>query len=384
MIDVKYKYNCCGCKGCLNICAKGAITFKCDSEGFYYPHIEKEKCTNCGLCNSVCPFENNHFEEKEIDAYACYNKDTFIRKNSSSGGIFHLLAQSILNRGGYVFGAAFDDKYNVIHIGVNNKDELIKLRGSKYVQSDLGNVYKDIENLLKKGIEVLFTGTPCQVDALKFFLRKDYNNLYTQDVICHGVPSQQLWHKYLNEIVKDSNILNISFRDKKISWEEFCMTIETDKLYYSKKFMDDPYMMAFMQNISLRPSCYKCKSKSKFRTSDITLADFWGIDKMNYNIKDKDNGVSLMLINSPKGKTMFENIKEYIFYNKVDFELGIKENTMLFQSVKENPSRKKFLSAIKNRSIQQSIQFANKPNLYIKFKIFIYNILKILFKKSNT
>ena len=198
MINIKDKSKCCGCSGCMNICPKNAIIMKEDKNGFKYPIVDKEKCINCGLCEKVCPILNNKKEQqKEIKAYACYNKNIEERLKSSSGGIFILLAKEILKRNGIVFGAAFDENFNVKHISIDNEKDIEKLMGSKYVQSNMGKVYKEVKEFLENGKYILFSGTPCQIEGLKKFLKKDYDKLYTQDIICHGVPSPKIWQMYL-------------------------------------------------------------------------------------------------------------------------------------------------------------------------------------------
>ena len=204
MIKISHKKDCCGCGACVQRCPKHCIAMQEDKEGFLYPVINKTKCTNCGLCEKVCPVINQGHCNNPIKTYAAINPKNDVRIASSSGGVFTVLAEDIINSNGVVFGAAFNNEWNVEHTCVENIKDLEKLRGSKYVQSNIGNSYQEAESFLKEGREVLFSGTPCQIAALKLFLRKEYKNLTTVDFVCHGVPSPAVWRKYLHETIKKS------------------------------------------------------------------------------------------------------------------------------------------------------------------------------------
>ena len=343
MIKIEKKEECCGCSACYNICPKNAIHMQEDEKGFKYPVIDKEKCINCGLCQKVCPIINNNNIANNPQAYACYCKDEDIRIKSSSGGIFTLLATYILFNSGVVYGVALDSEFNVKHIRIDSIEKLENLRGSKYVQSNIGDTYKEVKKLLDDDIKVLFTGTPCQIEGLKCFLQKDYENLYTQDLICHGVPSPKVWRKYL-EYQKNKNseiIKSISFRNKDRSWTLFGMKITFDSGVYSKDLGHDLFMQMFLQNICLRDSCYACKFKKYNRISDITLADFWGINHIMPEMND-DKGTSLVIVNSEKGKRLFEEIKDSIVYETANLDDALKYNPSMIESVKVNNKRESF------------------------------------------
>ena len=238
MKEVIEKNRCCGCHACFNICPKGAISMKEDKYGFKYPIIDKDKCINCDMCKKVCPvFNKQNNNNHKIESYAAYNKDISERMSSSSGGLFILLAKEIIKRKGVVFGAAFDEKFNVIHACVEDKKGLNSFKGSKYTQSTIGDTYRKVKHFLEKGRYVLFSGTPCQVEGLKTYLMKDYEKLYTQDIICHGVPSPLLFRKYLNDKEEEYNdrITNISFRDKEVSWNNYRIKISFKKKTYKKR-----------------------------------------------------------------------------------------------------------------------------------------------------
>ena len=220
MLEIINKSNCCGCHACYNACPQNAIIMRKDELGFRYPVIDQEKCIECGLCKKVCPVLNKKKINNQPIAYACINKNDNVRRESSSGGIFTLIAEKILDLNGVVFGAQFDEKLNVSHAYVENKEDLYKLRKSKYVQSDIKDSYKKAKEFLDDDRFVLFTGTPCQVEGLYSYLRKDYNKLYTQDIICHGVPSPAVWKKYKEDVEKQKHmkVVNMNFRDKSNGW----------------------------------------------------------------------------------------------------------------------------------------------------------------------
>lgn len=219
MISIDDKSRCCGCSACMNICPNNAIKMKIDNKGFKYPIVDDEKCVNCGLCDKVCPY-NNEYTKKEIYnksvAYGGWNNNDEIRKNSTSGGIFSAISKYVLDNNGLICGAIYDDNLKVIHEIVDNIENLKKINGSKYVQSDMKDNFKKIKKYLEDGKLVLFSGTPCQVSGLNSFLGKEYENLYTCDIVCHGVPSPKVFEKYKKELekAKNSEIININFRDK--------------------------------------------------------------------------------------------------------------------------------------------------------------------------
>lgn len=345
MIDIEDKSKCCGCHGCYNICPQNAIEMIPDEKGFWYPKVDKEKCINCGLCDKICPILNKTEIKNEPQVFAAYNKDEKTRKESSSGGVFTLLAEKILEKNGVVFGARFDGDFNVIHDFVEKKEDLEVFRGSKYVQSKIGDTYRKAEGFLKDNRPVLFTGTPCQIEGLKTFLRKDYENLYTQDLICHGVPSPKVWRKYLDfrEKRDASHPVRINFRQKDNGWNLYALLLQynNNNNVYKTNHHDDLFMQTFLQNVCLRESCYDCSFKSKHRKSDITLADFWGIDQILPEMND-DKGTSLVIINSEKGQKLFEKVQENLVVKEVDFETSIQFNQSMFKSENPHKNRNKF------------------------------------------
>lgn len=378
MIEIKEKKDCCGCNACYNICPKNAIEMKEDEKGFRYPVIDKQKCIQCDLCSKVCPISINKKIENNPIAYACYCKDEKIRINSSSGGMFTLIASQIISECGLVYGASFDEKFNIKHIKVDKIDDLQKLRGSKYVQSDIGNTFKEVKKYLDENRKVLFTGTPCQIEGLKCFLQKDYENLYLQDIICHGVPSPKVWNKYKqyrkNKDKEEPNKIN--FRNKKDGWSRYCLLFDYKSREYKNTPSKDLYLQMFLQDLSLRDSCYDCKFKKFNRLSDITLADFWGIDNILPEMND-NKGTSLLIINSTKGQKLFDKIKEETIFKEVNLKEAIKYNPSMIHSVKYNAKRDSFFEELDNTSFDKiAKKYLKKANFFKKFIIKLLSIIK--------
>ncbi len=305
------KDKCYGCNACYNICPVEAIEMVADEEGFLYPNINTEKCTNCGLCKKVCPSLNKsekfNTNTNSPKCYAVMASDE-IRTNSTSGGAFSLFANWILEQGGYVCGAAFDDNGKVEHIIINYKEELNKLQSSKYVQSDMNYIHKQLKTLLNEGKIVLFSGTPCQVAGVNNFIGKN-DNLYTIDLICHGVPSPLVWMKYLKETIGDEKFIYTKFREKILPYGNNHLITYTDKNIYSFYQRQDSYLKAFHYNMILRPSCHKCAFTTVKRNGDISIGDFWGIDNIDKSFNDT-KGTSLVLINSKNGKNLFKAVQK--------------------------------------------------------------------------
>ena len=344
MIILIQKKECTGCSACYNICPKNAIEMIEDKKGFKYPNIDKEKCDNCKLCQKVCPILNSNIVNNIPRAYAVINNNEITRNQSSSGGVFSLLAEYIIDNNGVVFGAAFDENWKVKHYYKKKKKDIEKFRGSKYLQSTIGNTYKLAKEFLKIEKKVLFTGTPCQIEGLKSYLMKDYENLYTLDIICHGVPSPKVHDKYLEyqkNKFKTTKINKIEHRNKENGWKDFNLKIEFDKKTYKESHQNDLFMQFFLKNTILRDSCYNCHFKKKNRISDITLADFWGIENVMPDMDD-GKGTSLVIVNSKKGQELLENIKDKIQCKKVDFETAIKYNPSMTKSVKKDKKSDKF------------------------------------------
>lgn len=379
MIEIKDKSLCSGCSACKNICPKNAIEMLEDECGFKYPKINKELCINCGLCNKVCPILNKKIGENNPKCYACYNKDEKTRMNSSSGGIFSLIATEILNRDGVVFGAAFNNDFSLSHQYIEKIDELDKLRTSKYLQSNIGDSYKQVKKFLNEDRYVLFTGTPCQIEGLISYLGKTYDKLYTQDIICHGVPSPKVWEKYLKyrEKIDKEKPKKINFRDKKQEgWKMFSLSFKYKETEYSKNQKQDLYMKAFLKDVCLRDSCYNCSFRKKQRLSDITLADYWGIEKIHPELDD-NKGTSLVLVNSNKGKELYSAINKLIISKEVTIEDAIKSNKALIKSPNYNRYRDAFFKNLDKKEFDILVKkYVPKTSLKQKIKRKIKTLLK--------
>ena len=384
MIDIKEKNKCCGCYACFNKCPTNAIEMKKDEKGFSYPIVNKEKCVNCGLCEKACPILKKEKEKKnDKKAYACINKNDNIRNQSSSGGIFTLLAEEIIKKGGVVFGATFNEKFEVMHDCAEGIEDLVKFRGSKYVQSSINSTYQKAKEFLESDKYVLFTGTPCQIEGLKSYLDKEYDKLYTQDIICHGVPSATVWNKYLEyrEKRKNSKIKKVEFRNKEKGWHLYNLRIsyENDEVY-ERNQRDDIFMKAFLRNTILRDSCYQCYFKKINRMSDITLADFWGIEKVLPEMDD-NKGVSLVITNTKKGEELLEKITSNIISKEIKLEDAIKFNKSFTESAPMDKNREKFFENLDKIDFEKLVKkYTNKPNILIrvvrKMKSLIAKIIK--------
>ena len=357
---------CTGCRACEKLCPKSAITMIENKKGFLYPQVDYKKCIKCGLCKTKCPI-NNIEEKNDIKAYAAFNRDEEIRKKSSSGGLFTLFAEYIIENGGAVFGASFDKDFKVEHIKVERKEELDKLRGSKYVQSDTKNTYKEAKELLENGRLVYYSGTPCQVEGLYSYIGKEYDNLITQDIICHGVPSPKIWESYLK--YKNRSIEKVNFRSKENStWENYEISFKYNDGEESINHDQDIYMKLFLKDAILRESCYNCSFKKKNRESDITLADFWGIDKVVHNFNDQ-KGVSLLILNSKKGQRLKDMILEKLVLEEIELDNAIKYNKSMIRSVKKHKKSQDIFEKLNNGNIFEVFEkqdFLAKVDSYIK------------------
>ena len=309
MIDITNKENCCGCSACVQVCPKHCINFKEGDYGFRYPSVNADNCISCGMCEKVCPCKNQLMPHKPDHVFAAINSKEEIRMNSSSGGLFSAIAEEVLEQGGVVFGARFNEEWEVEHDYTENKEGLVYFQGSKYVQSQIQHSYIKARDFLNEGRKVLFSGTPCQIAGLKGFLRKKYTNLLTIDVVCHGVPSPLIWKDYLTSInPSNDKITHLNMRDKSRGWTKYSYLIRSnEKDLYNDYAANSPYLQAFISNLSLRPSCFNCPAKLGRSGSDLTLADCWGFEELCPEMFD-NRGISAILINTPIGSKVFEKL----------------------------------------------------------------------------
>lgn len=377
---------CCGCESCVQSCPVGCINFLENSEGFLYPQINKNDCIECGICDRVCPIINNSERREPQRVLASKHYDNKIRINSSSGGVFTYLADNVIEAGGAVFGARFNDKWEVVHDYTYTKDGLGVFRGAKYVQSRIGYVYVEVEKILNLGRKVMFSGTPCQIAGLKKYLRREYDNLLTIDLVCHGVPSPKVWRKYIAEEVirsgeqKDWVLTSVNFRDKSTGWKCYSVTFTRDSqsdkrsLSDSSFYFENPYMRAFLDNLCLRPSCYDCKFKGGQSGADVTLGDFWGIDKEKPDLDD-DKGVGLCLVYDSKKINMFGLEAVDMSYTS-----AVKWNKCIVSSVRYPLNRDFFMYLIKTKRIGEALYQCTSRNLIWRFKRLIYRKLKMIWR----
>lgn len=410
MIHITDKKNCCGCSACVQRCPKQCIRLEEDTEGFLYPQVDEETCIKCGLCEKVCPILNQADKLSVLEVLAVKNPDDEERMNSSSGGVFLPLAREVINQGGVVFGAVYDESWEVHHVYAEKIEDVYPMMGSKYLQSKIGNSFKDAERFLKQGREVLFVGSPCQIAGLRTYLRsKQYPNLLAVDFLCHGVPSPGVWRRYLAETYggydakeqsrlqatagKNSVLLSslnatspigdIKFRDKRESgWKKFRFVVrqksaskaDQNTVLSSDIHYMNPFMQGFLSDIYLRPSCYACKCKNGVNHSDMTIADFWGINQSAPEFDD-DKGVGLVLLNTEKGEEYFSrlpmdmmpsNLEKAHYYNG-----GFNEHTMA------HPKRDQFFFLIENgKSIKAAVDIC----LRLPFKQRVVRLVKRIVK----
>ncbi len=382
MIKVSHPKDCCGCSACAQICPRKCIDLRADKEGFLYPVVNKEACTSCGLCEKACPVINQSTNSKPVLTLAAINMNHETRLQSSSGGIFSLLAEETINKDGVVFGAAFNKNWEVEHIYIEGKEHIDKLRGSKYVQSRIGESYKQAKAFLNAGREVLFSGTPCQIAGLKKFLRKDYNNLKTVDVVCHGTPSPKVWRKYLEEVSLEHNvakITNIQFRCKTNGWKNYSLTIKHKdrdgiERVLQESFGENIFMKCFLNNLCLRPSCYACPARDGKSGSDITLADLWGTESICPDMDD-DKGTSLVLLRNKDFELPNFNKKE------IEYKEALKYNPSIETDVNIPGKRNKFFKIVTKQGVHKAtIQCTTKSKVEVLKDKIIWNIKNRILK----
>lgn len=387
MIDFDFEKRCYGCSACSNICPQNAICMKKNQEGFLIPIINKEKCINCGLCDKVCPHKN----EKEVnevtksDKFMCaYRKDNNKYKSYTSSGIFSALALIFLNDGGYVCGCVWNDNMEAKHIVSNKLDDIKRMSYSKYVQSNITEIYKEIETLMKKKIKILFCGTPCQVFSIKKYFEKYDDYLYTLAIVCHGAPSPKVWEKYKEKLekVNDSKMIDANFRYKgKYGWiTPFTKyDFENGKSIKKLSFTDDPYVIAFGEDILHRNSCYNCKFKGSNSNADIVAGDYWGCSN-KLLAKSKNKGISSLIIHSCKGEKILEEIKECFIYENITIEMMTKENSPVLNPVEFNSKRIGFYEKFKKNGNIEDLYIVMKSKKHkikkIFYKFYVFEILK--------
>lgn len=411
MIDIKDKADCDGCGACSEKCPSHCICMTEDDKGFIYPKTDQKNCINCGLCNKVCPISShktsadNHIGK----AYASYNKDGEKRKTASSGGIFQALAEYVIKRNGCVFGVKFDHEWNTCHECASNEEEIEPLKRSKYIQSRTNGTFFKAKETLESGRIVLYTGTPCQIAGLKAYLGKEYDNLICMDFICHGVASPKIWQKYIEEKryglarhyhIKDKSkivLKSVNFRDKRISWRMFNLTMTfcingKDFVETTSPVWEDDYMQAFLKDYANRPSCFNCKFRSGRSGSDLTIGDFWGIEDI---ITDKDltgeGGTSLIIPHNERTNNLIRELDCAL--KEMSLEDSIKGNRAYIQDWSKPKTHDYFFQKIKSNTIRHALEKAERKNFLLqkyelkstknlKYRL-KYRILNFLYGKTQ-
>lgn len=376
-LDTGNKSECTGCTACKEICGHSAITMVEDSEGFFYPMIDMTSCIDCGLCRKVCPVAGPaYINTEKPDVYVNCLKSENDRKKSSSGGLFYAIAKFVISQNGIVVGAAFDGNLKLRHKAATTSAELENLRGSKYVQSNLHDIFKDIRKYLREGRFVYFVGTPCQVAGLKSLLIKKYDNLLTSDLVCHGVPSQKMldWHIAYREAQFNDKILNIQFRDNE-KWGvcEIC-DFATRKQFRSYSYQFSPYLFPFMYGYNYRPACYECPFAKVPRQGDITLGDFWGAKEYFPNF-DASHGASAAIINSELGERIWDEIKSDLNWDTSTIQDVASQNKNIIQSTNRPKVRDGIYERITN------VGYANMAKT--EFRIRFYHLKRLRYYLSS-
>lgn len=402
MIQTTEKKDCCGCSACVQRCPKQSISLQEDNEGFLYPKVDEDTCIHCGLCEKVCPIINQAVKINPLKVLAVKNRNEEERMNSSSGGVFLPLAREVIAKGGVVFGAVYDEQWEVHHVYAEKIEDVYPMMGSKYLQSRIENTYRETEQFLKQGREVMFVGSPCQIAGLRTFLRgKEYSNLLTVDFLCHGVPSPGVWRRYLAETYSEvslkekcrlqaaagknsvllsslnatSPIGDIKFRDKRESgWKNFRFVVRQKSAFKADKISvlssdihyDNPFMRGFLSDIYLRPSCYECKCKNGVNHSDLTIGDYWAARVTDQDFDD-DKGVGLVLVNTSKGKEYFDRLNMTV--RKSDLDKANLCNGGFNEHTHAHPKRALFFALIyQGKTIKDAVDICLKISLSSRVK----------------
>lgn len=360
MIELASSECCCGCAACRAVCPRDAIQMRPDAEGFLWPVVDSARCVQCGLCRKACPVLHLGDPRQPLSVFAARAKDTALRLDSSSGGIFSLLARQTLAKGGIVYGAAIrliDGR--VVHRSAETEDGLSALRGSKYVQSDVGDIYRQAKRQVLAGRQVLFSGTPCQVAAFRRVLGREHDNLLCVDVICHAAPSPLAWQRYLEKRLVEQNqgrdsaraegpmIRRISFRRKNCGWKRYSLSLRfANDREYLKDLQHDTFLRGFLAELYNRPSCHRCSVREDRSGADLTIGDYWRVGEMFPGLDD-DKGISVVLVNTRKGVSAFAALAAEVDAEPSDFADAVRTNPALVRSAPAHPKRERFFRLLR-------------------------------------
>lgn len=382
MIDIKEKVNCCGCWACVNVCPKQCINMEVDVEGFHYPVVDKDNCIECGRCDSVCPLQKPKMHDEAIpQSFVVQNKDKDVLRNSTSGGFYTVLSTYVISNGGVVFGAAFDKNMVLRHSYSETLEGCKKFRGSKYVQSLIGNSFKQAKEFLDEGRMVAFSGTPCQIAGLVGYLgKKKYEKLILVDLVCRGVPSPGVLSRYLEYHAHGKNAKPIGWlsRDKYYGYDLSTATIQfNDNVSSYHGLMDEDLMLsAYFKGLISRPSCYECHFKTLHRLSDITIFDCWNAKDTSKRFSRQ--GATNVFIHTEKGKEIFDQIKESFIFSKSDINRTIKrDGIMIYNKAPYNDNRSRFFEDFSKGAdvtclMHSYCHVGIMKSLIVKFKPFLY------------
>ena len=374
-MHIENKKDCTGCGACYNICPQNAISMQWDKYGFYKPVINCEKCINCGLCEKVCPLDKAFTQKCEPKVFALQIKDEEQLYKSASGGAFAAVAKEIIKQSGVVYGVIWNEDIVAVHSRAENIEQLEKMYSSKYVQANTLNTFKQAKWDLENGKTVLFSGTPCQIAGLKSFLLKDYDNLLTVDLVCHGAQSPKVFEKYKQEFMvnkPNEKLLNINFRSKYAGWSIHYLTHCTTATTTIRDYHKVKDFWVFIMNYSFNESCGNCKFNKNPRIADISLGDFWGVDEYDKSLND-DNGISIVLVNNNKGLSAINTVRDKCMLKEVPYSVAIKKNPNIKQSSVSEPKRIAFLEdvCVKNKNLTKCVKkYLRKP-----LHIFLYSLL---------
>lgn len=367
-LDLIPREDCTGCSACASACPAECVSLAADERGFLHPVLDQSKCIDCGLCKRVCPVLNEDSFKSPAGShfFSCKHRDDEVRRNSSSGGFFYELANTVISEGGVVCGARFSSDYKkVYHSLAFTFEEFQPMRVSKYVQSEMRDTYHRVRDVLKTGKKVLFTGTPCQVAGLKAFLMKDYDNLISVEVVCHGVPSQKVWDIYLTDLEKEhgANVSFVTFRDKSNSWHNSDFRVDFENgMSFIQPNKNNPYMKSFLNDLNIRESCTRCRFKRFASGADITMGDFWGSTELGADYSD-DIGISIISIHSERGQECFDTIRDRLCgIQSLDEQVAYTFNESYALSTTKNPNSDLFFEGIERENIHSVINATSIDN----------------------
>lgn len=393
MIKIDKKKDCCGCSACANACPKHCVSMIEDNEGFLYPHIEQDICVNCGLCEKVCPIKNPIEEQVNLEQKAALfqHKDSQILAESTSGGFFSALSVWVLEKEGVVFGAAYDENLVIRHKYIDSQEDLTQFRNSKYAQSVIGNSFQQAKKFLDENRWVCFSGTPCQLEGLHNFLRREYEKLVMVDVVCHACPSPLFFKKYLAyyESKYRQKITDAKFRDKVYGYKYSVMSLSSKGNKFYKEGIDTDVMLrAFFNNLTPRPSCFACPSKKRYHVTDFTIWDCFDVEKFSSEL-DNDKGVTRILLHTPKANEVWKELKSAGNCLEISADAAVSGVKELIRPVVENPHRAEFFADLNSLSTEDVLQkyfpltirhHLEKQARLWSNRLGIYNLMKKIFK----